>query len=243
MGTTRDLEALRSPAFAVESIRAEQGTCQEAAEQAAAEIDALTWNVGKCPAGQRHGPGPRSDGPACGRTPARESRGDPPRARISDTTHKIAGECSPRCRPRPKIGRNRARATAHPSSQVRRLRRPHSRRSASGRARDGQWRASGVGRLGAGRPGLRRPTSAGARPVPPSIRSASAAIGDHPVEHRPDHRPPAVRVVTDTRAIYVRSGSRCAVAHVATAAPGTATGEELRARSSALQPIAGEVLP
>lgn len=55
--------------------------------------------------------------------------------------------------------------------------------------------------------------------------------------------PPAVRVVTGTRAIYVRSGSRCAVAHVATAAPGTATGEELRARSSALQPIAGEVLP
>ncbi len=46
MGTTRDLEALRSLAFAVESIRAEQGTRQEAAEQAAAEIDALAWNVG-----------------------------------------------------------------------------------------------------------------------------------------------------------------------------------------------------
>ncbi|MFF1965451.1 major capsid protein [Streptomyces sp. NPDC058232] len=43
--TTKDLEALRSLATAVESIRAEQGARREAAEQAAAEIDALAAQV------------------------------------------------------------------------------------------------------------------------------------------------------------------------------------------------------
>lgn len=43
--TTKDLEALRALADGVEAIRAEQGVRQEAAEQAAAEIDALAAAV------------------------------------------------------------------------------------------------------------------------------------------------------------------------------------------------------
>ncbi|MCX4550599.1 MULTISPECIES: major capsid protein [unclassified Streptomyces] len=43
--TSKDLESLRSLATAVESIRSEQGTRREAAEQAAAEIDALAAQV------------------------------------------------------------------------------------------------------------------------------------------------------------------------------------------------------
>lgn len=92
-------------------------------------------------------------------------------------------------------------------------------------------RASGVGRLGAGRPGLRRPTSAGARRVPPSIRSASAAIDDHPVEHRPDH-PAACGSGGDGHPSDIRS-ERVALRR----------GARRDGRSSAPQPIAGEVLP
>jgi hypothetical protein len=178
------------------------------------------WVASPAPRGSATAPCPCSDCQACGRTPAAGVAGGSPHARISDTAHKIAGECSPGSRPPPKIGRTPARVTAHPPPPDRRLRltpQPAVARPTGQGTADASER-----RLAPGSRPTRAPSTHLSR-RPAGASEDSIGISGHwrsSCGARPGPTgPAAVRVVADTRAIYVRSGLRCAVAHVATAGP------------------------